>query len=81
MPKTTKTSPNFEQDLDDLEGIVQSMEKGDLSLEDALKQFEKGVALTRKCQTALQGAEQQVQVLLEKDGLEALEDFDIKDSE
>jgi exodeoxyribonuclease VII small subunit len=60
-----KRTPDLEKSLADLENIVQQLEAGDLSLEDALKQFEKGVKLTRDCQTALQAAEQRVKVLLE----------------
>lgn len=51
------------------------MEQGELSLEDSLKSFERGVALTRTCQKALQEAEQKVQILLEKNGTQTLEPF------
>lgn len=67
---------NFEKSLNDLENLVEKMESGDLSLEDSLKHFEKGIALTRDCQTALQEAEQKVKVLLEKNGQQSLIDFD-----
>jgi exodeoxyribonuclease VII small subunit len=60
-----KRTPDLEKSLADLENIVQQLEAGDLPLEDALKQFEKGVKLTRDCQTALQAAEQRVKVLLD----------------
>ena len=59
---------NFEQALEELEALVSAMENGDLSLEESLKAFEKGVKLTRECQTALQQAEQKVQVLLNESG-------------
>jgi len=59
---------NFEESLDELEGLVERMEQGDNSLEDSLKDFERGIELTRHCQTALAEAEQKVQVLLKKDG-------------
>ncbi|WP_263081867.1 exodeoxyribonuclease VII small subunit [Endozoicomonas sp. Mp262] len=59
---------NFEQTLGDLESLVQKMESGDLSLEDSLKAFEKGVQLTRECQQALSRAEQKIKLLLEKNG-------------
>ena len=63
-----RKSPNFEKSLEELESLVESLESGELSLEDSLKTFEKGIQLTQSCQTALQEAEQKVQVLLEKDG-------------
>lgn len=59
---------DFETAMEELEGLVRSMEEGDLSLEDSLKAFEKGVRLTRQCQKALREAEQKVQVLLGEDG-------------
>lgn len=71
-----KKSFNFEKSLQELETLVETMESGELSLEDSLKHFEKGVALTRDCQTALQDAEQKVKVLLEKNGQQSLIDFE-----
>ncbi|MEM7020118.1 MAG: exodeoxyribonuclease VII small subunit [Pseudomonadota bacterium] len=61
---TKKLSVNLEKSLKDLETIVTTLEQGELSLEDALKQFEKGVALTRQCQKALTEAEQKVDMLV-----------------
>ena len=55
----------LEQSLRDLERIVVNLEKGDLPLADAIRQFERGVELTRRCQTVLKEAEQRVQVLSE----------------
>ena len=61
---TPKKAPDLEKSLAQLEEIVQELEDGDIPLEKALKQFEKGVKLSRDCQTALQAAEQRVKVLL-----------------
>lgn len=66
---------NFETALEDLTKIVNQMEQGGLSLEDSLAQFEKGIALTRECQKALQNAEQKVQILMEKNGELALDEY------
>ena len=71
---------NFEKALQELEGLVEKMETGNLSLEDSLKYFERGVALTRNCQQALAEAEQKVQILLAKNGKEQLQDFSADDS-
>jgi len=60
--------PDFEKALTELEQIVERMEQGELSLDESLKQFERGIALTRSCQTALQQAEQKVEILLRKSG-------------
>lgn len=59
-------SATFEKSLDSLEKIVQQLEQGDLSLDEALKQFEKGVALARECQDALKQAEQKINLLTAK---------------
>ena len=67
---------NFEQSLQELEALVEKMEAGNLSLEESLKYFERGVALTRNCQKALANAEQKIQILLEKNGKEQLHDFE-----
>ena len=60
--------PDFEASLAELEGIVEKLEQGELSLEESLQQFERGVQLTRQCQTALTQAEQKVEILLRKSG-------------
>ena len=69
---------NFEKKLTDLEKIVESMEEGELSLDQSLKKFEQGVKLSRECQEALQKAELQVQKLLsvDEDGNAEVEDFE-----
>lgn len=63
MP-SKKNILDFEKSLSDLNSLVEKMEKGNISLEDSLKAFENGVKLTRKCQTALQEAEQKVSMLI-----------------
>jgi exodeoxyribonuclease VII small subunit len=55
---------DFEQSMRELEALVERLEQGDLPLEEALKQFERGVALTRACQSALKAAEQKVEILM-----------------
>lgn len=57
---------DFEQSLNELETLVRELEKGELSLEQSLGAFERGVALTRSCQQALKEAEQRVEQLIEK---------------
>tara|TARA_B100000795_G_scaffold212212_1_gene165855 strand:- start:194 stop:409 length:216 start_codon:yes stop_codon:yes gene_type:complete len=55
---------DFEQQLETLESLVESLESGDLSLEDSLKSFERGIKVARDCQQALKQAEQKVEVLM-----------------
>lgn len=71
-----KTPLDFEKSLEELESLVAALEEGDLTLEESLKTFEKGVKLTRTCQAALKDAEQKVHILLEQDGELASEPFD-----
>jgi exodeoxyribonuclease VII small subunit len=72
-PQQTEKSPDFEQSLTELEALVAKLEQGDVPLEEALKTFERGVALTRQCQTALRTAQQKVEVLLARNGEETIE--------
>ena len=57
---------DFEQALGELETVVERLEHGELPLEEALKQFERGVELARSCQAALNQAEQKVEILLQR---------------
>ena len=64
VTKSTDKAPDFEKSLAELEALVEKMERGDISLEDSLACFERGIALTRQCQEALKSAEQKVEILL-----------------
>ena len=64
---------DFESALKELETLVSSMESGELSLDESLKAFERGVELTRKCQSSLEAAELRVQTLTK--------DKELKDSD
>lgn len=75
VPRKT-TGFDFERSLRELEALVEKMEAGELSLEDSLKHFERGVALTRACQKTLAEAEQKLKILLEKNGGYALQPFE-----
>lgn len=74
MPKPPK-APDFERALQELERLVKHMEDGELSLEESLKTFERGVHLSRVCQQALEEAEQRVRVLTERGGHSRTEPF------
>jgi len=62
---SNKKKATFESQLDALEDIVHRLEEGDLTLNDSLAQFEKGVKLTKECQNMLNQAEQKVMILSE----------------
>lgn len=75
--KAPAKAVDLEKSLADLEAIVEQLESGDLPLEKSLKEFERGVHLSRECQGALKDAEQRVQVLMGS----GLEDFGKTDEE
>jgi exodeoxyribonuclease VII small subunit len=64
VTKQDKNLGQLEKSLTELESLVERLESGDLSLQQALKEFERGITLTRMCQTALKEAEQKVEILL-----------------
>lgn len=69
---TTTTEPTFAQDLQKLEKTVRELESGRLDLDDALKRFEEGIALTRKLRARLDDAEGRIEQLLDDGTTRAL---------
>jgi len=66
--KKTEQQPDFEAALTELENLVELMETGDITLEESLAHFERGIKLTRQCQQSLKQAEQKVQILMQDHG-------------
>ena len=66
---------DFEASLDQLEQLVEKMEHGEMSLEESLAAYERGVGLYRRCQTALEQAELRVRLLSDPDNPGAAESF------
>lgn len=75
MPKKAEQPITFETSLQQLEQIVSRLESGELPLEEALNEFERGVQLARTGQQTLQQAEQRVRILLSDDKDAALAPF------
>ena len=69
----------FEAAIEELDSVVNQLESGDLPLEDALKKFERGIALARAGQEKLTDAEQRVDILLQADDNAELTPFDTND--
>lgn len=67
----------FEAALAELETLVGQLEQGELPLDEALRRFEYGVALTRTCQATLRQAEQKVEQLLEANGEPVVASFPV----
>lgn len=66
-PPTSAERPDFEQALEELEDLVTRLESGDLSLDQSLEHFRRGVELTKTCQTILDEAQKTIDLLAEKD--------------
>jgi exodeoxyribonuclease VII small subunit len=66
---------SFEQSLTELETIVQQLEQGEVSLEEAMSLFERGLNLSQTNQKKLKEAEQKVEILMAKNGQHSLEEF------
>jgi len=82
VTRQKQATPDFEAALAELEAIVQRLEQGELSLEESLRQFERGVVLTRSCQKALRQAEQKIRVLAKSgDGDLVEQDLDEPDED
>lgn len=67
---------SFEEALLELEGIVEKLEKGQLSLDESLMLFEKGIKLVRECNGKLKSAQQKVEQLIDENGELKAEQFD-----
>jgi len=65
MSTNSKDLPDFEKSLEELESLVEQLESGDLSLDQSLQQFKRGVELTRHCQAVLEKAQQTVDQLID----------------
>lgn len=79
MTRKTK-SPDLEAALAEINTVIEQMEQGELSLEQSLAQFERGITLIKQCQKILQEATQKVQILITNNGQETLESYE-KDEE
>ena len=67
MTEKTEKLPDFEEALQELEALVEQLESGELNLDQSLKQFQRGIELTRHCQGVLEQAQQTVEQLIDPD--------------
>jgi len=79
MQQKTDKLPDFEKALEELESLVEQLESGDLSLDQSLVQFKRGVELTRHCQGVLDQAQQIVHSLMDSDDEATAVPFDAAD--
>ena len=82
MTPPKQATPDFEAALAELEEIVARLEQGELPLEESLRQFERGVVLTRICQKALGDAERKIRILAKgPDGELREQDFEAPEAD
>jgi exodeoxyribonuclease VII small subunit len=79
MEDNKEKLPDFEKSLQELESLVEQLESGELSLDDSLKQFRRGVELTRHCQGVLEKAQQTVEKLMDIDDESSAVPFEDRD--
>ncbi len=72
------TDKKFEEMMQELEQISQDLEKGDLSLDESMKKFEEGIALSKKCSEILETAEKKIKILIQDEDKLKEEDFDVE---
>ncbi len=70
---------SFEEALVELEGIVEKLEKGQLSLDESLGLFEKGIKLVKECNTKLKSAQMKVEKLIEENEELRTEAFEVEE--
>ncbi len=66
MAEAKPESPAFEAALDELEKVVQKLEGGELTLEQTLQLFERGIELRDRCQKDLKDAETRIEILMRR---------------
>lgn len=79
MAKKTAQQPTLEASLEEITQLIDKMEHGELTLEQSLAQFERGVTLIKHCQKMLSEAEQKVQILIQKNNQESLTSYEDDD--
>ena len=72
MTKKPSKQPSLEESLGEITGLIEKMEHGELTLEQSLQDFERGITLIKHCQKVLSDAEQKVQVLIQQNQQEVL---------
>ena len=71
--------PNLETSFEEISSLIEKMEHGELTLEQSLRQFERGIMLIKHAQKILQDAEQKVQILMQNGNQDALDTYENKE--
>jgi exodeoxyribonuclease VII small subunit len=81
MSKKTDKLPALEESMAEITQLIEKMERGELTLEQSLGDFERGVSLVKHCQKILTEAEQKVQLLTQQNGQDTLTNYDEADED
>lgn len=79
--KTAVKLPDLEQSLAEITQLIEKMEQGELTLDQSLGHFERGITLVKHCQKILEDAEQKVQILIQNNKTATLADFENTEGE
>lgn len=77
MDAKSESTPHLEASLAEISQLIEKMEQGDLTLEQSLQNFERGILLIRKCQKILEEAEQKVQILIQNNNQNTLQTYNV----
>ena len=75
----SKSNKSFEENMENLEKIVEELEKGNLNLDDSVSKFEEGIKISKECNKILEDAEKKITILLNEDGNIKEEKFDTEE--
>lgn len=75
MTKKTEKLPDLEKSMTEITQLIEKMEQGELTLDQSLGHFERGITLVKHCQKILVDAEQKVQILIQNNKQDTLEDY------
>lgn len=77
--RRVKVKDSFEEQMEQLEKIVEELERGELSLEDSVSKFEEGIKISKKCNKTLEEAEKKITILVKQEGEMKEENFDTEE--
>lgn len=81
MTKKQSKLPDLEKSLAEINTLIEKMEQGELTLDQSLTHFERGITLVKHCQHILTEAEQKVQILIENNKQEKLDNYEVEDED
>lgn len=79
MNKKAPKEQNLEASLEEITQVIDKMEHGELTLEQSLAHFERGISLVKNCQKMLEEAEQKVQILIQQNNQDTLTSYQDED--